>query len=149
MSIIFFTFQSNNWFKSKLFCNKSCDNEANHRLKLSQKEELEKERKAKVEKHVNELVLLMRCKNNQLCNETKPCDSCDRIIKSFKHDLDTKYFRKSGKTKNNDLIDKENEKFSSQKCIDSQKRSTSQAIDSSSQGLRITRLRKKGLFKEI
>ena len=79
----------------------------------------------------------------------KPCDSCDRIIKSFKHDMDVKYFRKLGKTKNDDLIDKENEKSSSQKSIDDQKRFTSQAIDSSSQGLRITRLRKKGLFKVI
>ena len=92
----FFTFQSNNWFKSKLFCNKSCDNEAKHRLKISQKEELDRERKAKFEKHLNELVLLMRCKNNQLCNETKPCDSCDRIIKSFKQDLDAKYLSRLG-----------------------------------------------------
>ena len=145
----FFTFQSNNWFTSKLFCNKSCDNEAKHRLKISQKEELDRERKAKFEKHLNELVLLMRCKNNQLCNETKPCDSCDRIIKSFKHDLDAKYLSKLGNTKNEDVINKENEKSSLQKSIDSQERSTSQAIDSPSHGLRITRFRKKGLFKVI
>ena len=143
----FSIFQSNNWFKSKLFCNKSCDNEAKHKRKISQKEELDRERKAKFEKHMNELLLLMRCKNNQLCNETKPCDSCDRIIKSFKHDLETKYSRKLGNRKNNDLINKENERSSLQTCIDSQERTTSQAIDSSSQGLRITRLRKKGLFK--
>ena len=96
---------------------------------------------------MNELLLLMRCKNNQLCNETKPCDSCDRIIKSFKHDLETKYSRKLGNRKNNDLINKENERSSLQTCIDIQERTASQAIDSSSQGLRITRLRKKGLFK--
>ena len=148
--VLFFqNFQSNNWFKSKLFCNKSCDNEAKQRLKISQKEELDRERKEKFEKHVNELVLLMRCKNNQLCNEAKPCDSCDRMIKSFKHDLDTKYSRKLGNRKNDGLINNENEESCLQKSIDSPKRSTSQAIDSSSQGLRITRLRKKGLCKVI
>ena len=51
-------FQSNNWFKSKLFCNKSCDDEAKERFKMSQKQELENETKAKFEKHYANLIVV-------------------------------------------------------------------------------------------
>ena len=53
----------------------------------SQHQKEEARLKYKLDQHVEELSLLMRCKNNPLCNSTKPCDSCDNFSKSLKNDL--------------------------------------------------------------
>ena len=86
----------------------------------------------------------MRCKDNPLCNEAKPCDNCDIIVRSLKKDLEAKYFEKlRSKKNNNDPI--KNEKSSAQKSTNSQKVSKGSAIDTLGQGLRMTRFRKKGM----
>ena len=79
--------QSGNWFKSKLFCEESCDDENKHRLIQSQRLKEEARLNYKLDQHVEELSLLMRCRNNPLCNSTKPCDSCENFSKSLKNDL--------------------------------------------------------------
>ena len=114
---------------------------------MSQKQELENEAKAKFEKHVNELSLLMRCRNNPLCNESKPCDKCDKFSKSFKKDLKAKYFRKLANIKSNDLTNNQAEEYGLGLSANRENEIDHQVLGSSSQGMRITRLRQKGLIQ--
>lgn len=90
----------------------------------------------------------MRCKDNPLCSETKPCDNCDIIVRSLKKDLNAKYLEKLRSNKNNNEP-LQNEEPSSQQSTNSQKVSKGSAIDTLDQGLRMTRLRKKGIQKFI
>ena len=113
---------------------------------MSQKQELENEAKAKFEKHVNELSLLMRCRNNPLCNESKPCDNCDKFSKSFKKDLKAKYSCKLANIKSNDLTNNQPEEYSYGKSKNRKNEIDHQVLGSSTQGQRITRLRQKGLL---
>jgi hypothetical protein len=95
------------------------------------------EEKAKFEKHVDELALLMRCKNNPLCIITQPCDKCDKFTKSFKRDFNNRYNQQIANTKvRKDGFDESE--------ID-QEITYSQDASDTGQGLRVTRLRRKGL----
>ena len=113
-------------------------------MKILQKEALENEAKAKFEKHLNELSLLMRCRNNPLCNETTPCDNCDKFIKTFKKDLNSRYLRQIADKKGNDLKNDNPEESCFEKSEYHQQEAKCPKIRSSSQGRRVTRFRNKG-----
>ena len=100
--------QSGNWFKSKLFCEESCDDENKHRLIQSQRQKEEARLAYQLDQHVEELSLLMRCRNNPLCNSTKPCDSCDNFSKSLKNDLNLRRKIQKGGNEINYEIHKSN-----------------------------------------
>ena len=62
----------------------------------SQRQKEEARLEYKLDQHVEELSLLMRCRNNPLCNSTKPCDSCDNFSKSLKNDLNLRRKNQKG-----------------------------------------------------
>ena len=113
-------------------------------MKILQKEALENEAKAKFEKHLNELSLLMRCRNNPLCNETTPCDNCDKFIKTFKKDLNSRYLRQRADKKGNDLKNDNPEESCFGKSEYHQQEAKCLKIRPSSQGGRVTRFSNKG-----
>ena len=105
---------------------------------MCRKQEEEAEYKAKFIKHVDELALLMRCKNNPLCNSTNPCDKCDKFTRSFKKDFNARYNQQIGSTK------LRTDEISKSKII--QERSYNQEIPDAGHGIRVTRLRRKGYY---
>ena len=73
-----------------------------------QRQKEEARLKYKLDQHVEELSLLMRCRNNPLCNSTKPCDSCDNFSKSLKSDLNHRLKSQKGRNEINHEIHKSN-----------------------------------------
>ena len=90
----------------------------------------------------------MRCKNNPLCNAEKLCDNCDTFTKSVKQNFNLRYNQQNGNGKNITPSKFGNYPDRSQSCLEESNLNDDEAISSkmldTSQGFRLTRLRKKG-----
>ena len=115
----------------------------------SQRQKEEARLEYKLDQHVEELSLLMRCRNNPLCNSTKPCDSCDNFSKSLKSDLNLRRKIQKGGNETNHEIHKSSALSESNETSPMQFEKLRPCNPGQDVEIRLTRNRKRGTLYSL